>query len=102
MSYVKVTVKQPVSGIIMNFSEKTIYVRESFDLKVSVSPSEASNLGVEWKSSNTNVATVSNTGEVVGVKAGMAIITATTLDGGYTANCVVTVRERINIHDSGP
>jgi uncharacterized protein YjdB len=41
------------------------------------------------------VATVSNTGEVVGVKAGMAIITATTLDGGYTANCVVTVRERI-------
>ena len=95
MSYVKVTVKQPVSGIIMNFSEKTIYVRESFDLKVSVSPSEASNLGVEWKSSNTNVATVSNTGEVVGVKAGMAIITATTLDGGYTANCVVTVRERI-------
>ncbi|TAH71481.1 MAG: hypothetical protein EWM47_04600 [Anaerolineaceae bacterium] len=95
MSYVKVTVKQPVSGILLNFSEKTIYVRESFDLKASVSPSGASNLAVEWKSSNDKVAAISNTGEVIGISAGMAIITATTKDGGKTANCVVTVRERI-------
>lgn len=95
MSYVKVTVKQPVNGLLLNFSEKTIYVREKFDLKASVSPSGASNLTVEWKSSNEKVATVSDKGEVVGVAAGMAIITATTKDGGITANCVITVRERI-------
>lgn len=95
MSYVKVTVKEPVSGILLNFSEKTIYVRESFNLKASVSPSGASELGVEWKSSNENVATVSETGEVLGLKAGMTIITATTKDGGYTASCFLTVRERI-------
>jgi uncharacterized protein YjdB len=95
MSYIKITVKQPVSGLLLNFSEKTIYVRESFELNASVSPSGASNLEVEWKSSNDKVATVSATGEVLGVGSGMAIITATTKDGGITANCVVTVRERI-------
>ncbi len=95
MSYVKVTVEEPVSGLLLNFSEKTIYIRESFDLKASISPSGASNLGVEWKSSNDKVATVTDTGEVVGVGVGMAIITATTKDGGITSNCVVTVRERI-------
>jgi uncharacterized protein YjdB len=96
MSYVKVTVKEPVSGLLLNFSEKTIYVRERFELKASVSPSGASNLGVEWKSSNNDVATVSDKGEVVGMSAGMAIITATTKDGGISSNCVVTVRERIS------
>ena len=95
MSYVKVTVEEPVSGLLLNFSEKTIYIRDSFELKASISPSEASNLGVEWKSSNDKVATVSDTGEVLGVGVGMAIITATTKDGGITSNCVVTVRERI-------
>lgn len=96
MSYVKITVKEAVSGLLLNFSEKTIYVKEQFDLKASVSPSGASNLEVEWKSSNDKVATVSDKGEVIGLGAGMAIITATTKDGGITANCVVTVRERIS------
>lgn len=93
MSYVKVTVKQAVSGLILNFTEKTIYVRDTFELKVSVTPSGATNTEVEWKSSNTNVATVSNKGEVTGISAGTAIIYCTTKDGGFTASCVVTVRE---------
>ncbi|NLJ95915.1 MAG: hypothetical protein GX321_02075 [Clostridiales bacterium] len=96
MSYVKVTVKQPVEGLLLNFSEKTIYTGDSFEIKVSVSPSEASNLGVDWKSSNPSIATVSNTGEVVGLTAGTTIITVTTKDGGYNASCIVTVRKRIS------
>lgn len=93
MSYIKVTVKQPVSGLILNFNEKIIHVKETFELKVSVTPSGASNLGVEWKSSNTNVATVSDKGEVTGIAVGTAIITCTTKDGGFTASCVVSVRD---------
>ena len=95
MSYIRVTVSQPVSGLLLNFSEKTIYINEKFELKASVSPSGASNLEVEWKSSDTSVAVVNDKGEVTGMKPGMAIITATTKDGGITANCAVTVRERI-------
>ena len=49
MSYIKITVKEAVSGLLLNFSEKTIYVKEQFDLKASVSPSGASNLEVTWK-----------------------------------------------------
>ena len=95
MSYVKVTVKEPVKGLILNFTEKTIYVRDTFELKVSLTPSEASNQQVEWKSSNTNVATVSENGIVTGVASGTAIITCTTKEGGFTASCFVVVRERL-------
>ena len=37
------------------------------------------------------MATVSATGIVEGVKAGTSVITATSLDGGYTSQCVVSV-----------
>jgi len=95
MSYVKVTVKEPVSGLILNFTEKTIYLNETFELKVSVKPSEAANQAVEWKSTNTNVATVSDKGRVTGVGVGTAVITCTTKEGGYTASCLVVVKERL-------
>ena len=95
LSYITVNVKQPVTGILLNFSEKTIYVKDSFDLKASVSPSNASNLSVVYKSSNERVATVSEKGEVVGVSPGMARITVTTVDGGITADCIVTVKDKL-------
>lgn len=96
MSYIKVTVKQSVAGLLLNFSEKTIYTGETFEFKVSVTPSKASNLGVDWKSSNPSVATVSDKGEVVGLTAGTTVITSTTKDGGYSASCIVIVRQRIS------
>ena len=36
---------------------------------------------------------VDSNGKVAGVCAGVAVITATTNDGGYTANCTVTVKD---------
>lgn len=95
MAYTTVTVTQGVEGLILNFSDKTIYVGEEFDLKASVSPSNATELRVDWKSSNTKVATVSKDGEVKGLIGGVAVITVTTVDGKYVATCVVTVRELV-------
>jgi uncharacterized protein YjdB len=95
VAYCKVTVTEPVKGLILNFSEKTIFIGDEFKLKVSVSPSEASELGVTWKSSNPKVATISKTGEVTGLVGGVTVITCTTLDGGYSATCVLTVRESV-------
>ena len=43
-----------------------------------------------WSSSNTSVATVDASGLVTGVSDGTTIITVTT-EGGYTANCLVSV-----------
>ena len=45
-----------------------------------------------WTSSNPEIATVSSTGKVVGIKPGEATITARTIDGSnLTASCTVTV-----------
>lgn len=91
----KVTVTQPVKGLIMNFTEKTVYTGEEFKLKVSVSPSSATETRVVWKSSNTDVATVNEDGVVTAISGGTALITCTTVEGGYNATCVVTVLELV-------
>lgn len=54
-------------------------------------PANATNKSVTWESSNNEVATVDDNGTVTGVAVGTATITATTLEGGHTAECEVTV-----------
>lgn len=57
----------------------------------SVTPSNAYITTIKYVSSNPDVATVDDRGSVTAVSEGTAIITATTLDGGYTASCTVNV-----------
>ena len=83
----------PVTSISLSESATTIKQGRATILTATVSPFNASNKTVNWTSSNTNVATVSN-GTITGVSAGSATITATTADGGYTSSCVVTVEEK--------
>lgn len=56
----------------------------------SVSPSNAINQNVTWKSSDAMVAVVNN-GIVTALKNGSTVITAVTEDGSYKAECQVTV-----------
>jgi uncharacterized protein YjdB len=60
-------------------------------LTATVLPSNASNKAVTWSSSNNAVATVSSSGVVTPIAAGIAIVTVRTVDGGYADACVVTV-----------
>ncbi|MBQ6735736.1 MAG: Ig-like domain-containing protein [Lachnospiraceae bacterium] len=71
-----------------------IYVGETKTLKAVVTPSEASNKNVTWDSATKDVASVSATGVVTGLKAGSSKITVTTADGGKTADVTVTVKNR--------
>ena len=96
VAYCKVNVTLPVNGLILNFTDKTIYIGEKFKLKVSVNPSTATDLGVTWKSSNTSIATVNEDGEITGIAGGTAVITCTTKDGGYSATCVLNVIESVS------
>ena len=79
-----------VTGVDVSPSTASIEVGETTTLTATVSPSTASNKSVTWSTSASSVATVSN-GVVTGVSAGTARITVTTVDGGYTAYCDVTV-----------
>ncbi len=88
-----VTVKQHVSSVSVNKKELSLYVGGSESLTATVLPSDASDKSVTWTSSNTAVAGVSADGKVTANKAGTAVITVKTVDGGCQATCTVTVRE---------
>lgn len=61
-------------------------------LSENVLPADATNKAVRWTSSDSTVATVSDTGLVIAIKEGTATITATAKDGsGVTATRIVTV-----------
>ncbi len=79
-----------VTGIMLDYTEVTLEIGNSIQLTATVSPSDADDQSIEWKSDNTNVATVTN-GLVEAINSGIATITATTQDGGYTASCQVQV-----------
>ena len=88
-----VTVIIPATGISLN-STTLIFnaAGQAATLTANVTPLNASNQSVTWTSSNTDVATVSDTGVVAAVANGTATITATTADGtNLSATCAVTV-----------
>ena len=81
-----------VSEISLGSENYTIKVGESLQLETTIAPSNASISDLIWTSSNPEVATVSSSGKVVGIKPGEATITARTIDGSnLTASCTVTV-----------
>lgn len=81
----------PVTGVSLDKSALNIQKGESVTLVVTVRPSDATNQSVNWSTNNSNV-TVSN-GMVTGKTAGTSVVTVTTDDGGYTAQCTINVTE---------
>lgn len=81
----------PVTGVSLNKSTASVTAGTNLTLSATVTPSNATNRAVTWSTSNASVATVSPAGVVRGVTPGNATITVTTVDGGYTATCTVTV-----------
>ena len=79
-----------VNRISLDKTELELFARQNAQLTATVYPGYAPDKSVVWSSSNTEVATVSE-GLVSAVSAGTATITATSVDGGVTANCTVTV-----------
>lgn len=78
-----------VTGISLDSSTKTVTAGDTVTITATITPSNATNKGIVWTSSDETVATV-NGGIVTGVGNGTAVITAKTVDGGFTATCSVT------------
>ena len=74
-------------------SESTLALTEgsSDTLVATITPADADNLNINWSTSDANVAIVDGVGKVTAIAAGSATITVTTVDGGKTATCAVTV-----------
>ncbi len=81
-----------VSSVRLDQTTRTVYVGDSFPLKAIVGPDTARDKSVLWTTSDPEVAAVDQEGLVTAVGPGSAVVTATTMDGGYTANCNVTVK----------
>jgi len=80
----------PVAGVTLNKAAASVPIGGYETLTATIAPSNATNKGIDWTSSNTSVATVSD-GLVTGISVGAATITATTQDGSKTATCAITV-----------
>ncbi len=79
-----------VIGVSLNKTSITLTEGEKQTLAATVSPLDATDKSVQWTSSNTRVATVSN-GTVTAVGEGTAVITVQTNDGSKRAECMVKV-----------
>lgn len=87
----KVTVKVPLESISMSEDKKTINKGSSFDLDITMNPTDATvTTKAAWTSNNEEIATVDQNGKVTAVGAGTTTITAM-LEGKETT-CRVTVK----------
>ena len=79
-----------VESVTLSKGTANVAVGNQVTLTATVLPENADNKKVTWSSDKESVATVVN-GVVTGVAAGTATISATSVDGGKRASCVVTV-----------
>lgn len=87
-----IVVPVPITGITVTPAKATITWGDTAVFTSSAVPAGAVNPAVTWTSSNPSVAAVVyNTGVVTGVSPGTAIITATTLNGTFSAWAGITV-----------
>lgn len=82
------------TGVSISPDSKTLNKGETVQLTATVLPTDATDKTVIWSSSNNDIASVDNKGEVTAVGPGTATITATANDGsGKAASCRITVNE---------
>jgi uncharacterized protein YjdB len=84
-----------VTEVTLDRAELTLTEGETETLTATVKPDNADNRKVTWSSDKTEIATVDGAGKVTAVKAGEAVVTVTTEDGGKTATCKVTVKAKV-------
>ncbi len=93
----EITVLQAVSGIELSSSELTLNVGDKTQLTATITPEDATDKGVEWKSSDENIATVDSKGQIKALATGSATITCSALDGsGISTDCKINVIKMVS------
>ena len=73
----------PVSDITFDTNSLKLDINETYNLKITISPDNATNKAYTIKSNNISAARVSDTGLITAVGNGTAVITAKTVDGDH-------------------
>lgn len=93
---VLVVVGEKVKKITLNKTSVTLNNNRTYKLKKSISNKNAVYKAVQWKSTNTKIATVNSNGVVKGLKRGSCYVVATAKDGSKkSAKCKVIVRQLV-------
>lgn len=92
----EVNISMRSNGTVAPVTDVALREGQSINLIGTVSPYNATNKGITWKSSKPEIATVSNIGMVTAIQEGETEITATATDGsGKSAKCSVKVNPKI-------
>lgn len=81
----------PVTGIELDHGQVSLTAGQTLQFIASITPANATNREVSWTTSNPGTAVVDTTGKVTAVSPGTAIITASSVDGGFQASATVVV-----------
>ena len=82
-----------VTGVTLIPETLSMIIGESKELSVVIEPYAALNKNVIYTTSDPSVVTVNAIGRLKAVGSGTATVTVTTVDGGFTDTCTVTVTE---------
>ena len=86
----------PVSGISLDKTSVTLKRNEKAQLTATITPENAFYKDVEWASSDSEIVTVDDEGNIRGISAGEAVITVKNKHGKlFAATCKVTVTNEI-------
>ena len=80
-----------ITSVTLDKTSAQMLMGETLQLTATVTPDNATNKKVTWSTSNSFIATVSETGLVTAVSVGTVTITVTTEDGAKTATCALTI-----------
>ena len=87
----KVTVIVPTTGISLDHDTLTLAKGTESSLKAIFQPADATDTGITWISDNPDIVSVDDAGTLKALKTGTAVISAASHDGGFKAQCKVTV-----------
>lgn len=80
-----------ITGLQVTPEAETVYINYSKQLTATVEPADATIQTITWMSSNPTVAMVDENGLVTALSQGTAVISATSDEGFFVAECAVTV-----------
>ena len=94
MSTCDLTIIKSVEGIKLDKNEISLAVGETYKVSSTLTPSDASNQNLEYKSMDPKIADVSKTGLVTAKQAGVAYIIVSTPDGKVSTTLTVKVTQQ--------